>query len=137
GADRMAERDGTAIDVQAVFIDLAERPIEPELLAAVPLVFPGGEAAEHLRRERLVDLPVVEIVEAEPMALEDRRRRMHGSEPHLRRIEPRPFRVDDAPQWLEVVLAQRLFRGEQQPRRAIGNLRAVPGSDVAVLAVEE
>src|SRR5256885_2981904 len=132
GADRVAERDGAAVDVQPVLIELAERAIEAKLLAAVLLVFPGGEAAEHLCRERLVDLPVIEIVEAEPVALEDRRRRMHGAEAHLRGIEAGPFGVDDAPERLEVVLAHCLFGREQEPRGAVGDLRAVAGGDVAV-----
>src|SRR5256885_7798279 len=104
GTDRVAERDGAAVDVQPVLIELAERAIEAKLLAAVLLVFPGGEAAEHLCRERLVDLPVIEIVEAEPVALEDRRRRMHRPEAHLRRIKARPFGIDDAPERLQSIL---------------------------------
>src|SRR2546423_7847655 len=127
GADRVAERDGAAVDVQPVLIELAERAIEAKLLAAVLLVFPGGEAAEHLRRERLVDLPVIEIVEAEPVALEDRRRRMHRPEAHLRRIEAGPFGVDDAPERLQSILFQRVLGREQQPRGAVGDLRAVAG----------
>ena len=57
-------------DVQ-LFLDPArpERAIEAELLLAVLLVLPRGEAAEHLRGEGLVDLPVVEVVQAEAVAL--------------------------------------------------------------------
>src|SRR5919197_1306152 len=38
---------------------------------------------------------------------------------------------------LQVVLAQRVFVGKEQPGGAIGDLRAVAGSDVAVFAIEE
>ena len=66
-------------------------PSRPSCVAAVGLVLPGGEAGEHLRREGLVDLPVVEVVEPEAMALQDRRRGVHRPQAHLRRVEARPL----------------------------------------------
>ena len=105
----MAERNGAAVHVQLALVQRTHRAIEPQLFAAVLLVLPRREAAEHLRGERLVDFPVIEIVEAEAVALEDRRRRMHRAESHLRRIEPGPFGIDDAPQRFQVALAQGLF----------------------------
>ena len=71
-------------------------PGRPELAAAVVGVLPRALAGDHLRGERLVDLPRVEVVEAEAVPLQDRRRRVHRPEPHLRRIEARPCGVDDA-----------------------------------------
>src|SRR5581483_1540829 len=136
-ADRMAECDRAAIHVQPALIELAQRAVEPELFAAVLLILPRGEAAKHLRRKGFVDLPVVEIIEAEAVALEDRGRRVHRPEAHLCRIESRPLRIDDAPERLQAVLTQRLLVGEEQPGGAIGNLGAVAGSDVAVLAVKK
>ena len=70
GAERMAERDRAAVDVDLV-------AIEAQLLLA----------REILRRERLVDLDQVEIGERQPGALErlaDRRRRAHA---HQRRLD--------------------------------------------------
>src|SRR6185436_3622414 len=73
----------------------------------------------------------------ETVALEDRRRRMHRAEAHLRRIEAGPLRIEDAADRLKVVFAQRFLRRQDQPGGAVGDLRAVAGGDVAVLAVEE
>src|SRR5581483_4891717 len=61
-ADRMAERDRAAVDVELLGVEPAHGAVQPELLAAVALVLPRGEAAEHLRGEGLVDLPGVEVV---------------------------------------------------------------------------
>src|SRR5258708_5359552 len=133
----MAERDGAAVDIESLLIQRTERALETKFLAAVLLVLPRREAAEHLRGEGFVDLPVIEIVQAEAVALEDRRRGMHRAEPHLRRIEPGPFRIDDAAERLQRMLFQCFLGGEHQPGGAVGDLRAVAGGDVAVLAVEE
>src|SRR5882672_1196007 len=108
-ADRVAERDGAAVDVELALVERAHGTVEPELFATVLLVLPRRQAAEHLRGEGLVDFPVIEIVEAEAMALEDRRRRMHRAESHLRRIEPGPLGIDDTTYRFQLALAQGLF----------------------------
>ncbi len=61
--DRMTEPDGAAVDVELVAIDAADGAIDPEHLLAEGLVLPGSETGEHLRRERLVQLPESDIVE--------------------------------------------------------------------------
>src|SRR5262249_57808080 len=96
GADRMAERDRPAVDVELLRVELAHRTIQAEVLAAVLVLVPRRQTAEDLRGERLVDLPAVEVVELEIVALQYRRRGVHGTEAHLRRVEPRPLRVDHA-----------------------------------------
>jgi len=136
-AHRVAERDCAAVDVQFVFVQGAESAVEPELLAAILLVLPRGEAAEHLRGERLVDLPGVDIIQTQAVALEDRRRGVHRAEAHLRRVEPGPLGVQDSPDGAQGIFIQGRLGGEDQPCRAVGDLRAVAGRDVAVLAVEE
>src|SRR5260221_14563416 len=137
GTHRMAERDRAAVDVELLFIQRAHRAVETELLAAVFVVLPCGQAAQHLRGKCFVDLPVIEIVEAQAVALEDRRRRVHRAEAHLRRIEAGPLRIEDAADGLQAFLLQCFLGGEQQPRGAVGDLRAVARGDVAVFAVEE
>src|SRR5512138_295646 len=72
-AHRMAERDRATVDVELLLVQIPQGTIESELLTAVFFVAPGGEAAEHLGSEGLVDLPVVEVVQAEAVAPEDRR----------------------------------------------------------------
>ena len=119
------------------YYERTERAIQPELLAAIGFVLPGREAAEHLRGEGFVDFPIVEIVQTDAVALEDRRRGMHRTEAHLRRIETGPFRVDDAPDRAQVVAHHGFLRSEQQPGCTVGDLRAVARCDVAELAVEK
>src|SRR5260221_8674197 len=55
-ADGMADGDRAAVDVQLRAVDLAESALEAEMLLAVRVAFPRGEAAQHLRAEGLVDL---------------------------------------------------------------------------------
>src|SRR6266705_796027 len=110
--DRVAERDCAAVHVQLFRVELAHRALEAQLLAAIFVFLPGREAAENLRGERLVDLPRVEVVEHQVVPLQDRRRRVHGAEAHLRRIEARPLRIDDAPGRLEMVALHRFLGRE-------------------------
>ena len=53
----------------------AGRAVEAEHLAAERLVLPGGEAGQHLRGERLVELPQPDVAEREPVPAQDRGRR--------------------------------------------------------------
>ena len=54
-------------------------------------------------------------------------------EAHALGLQPGPFGVDDAADGFEPVALHGVFRGEDQPRRAVGDLRAVGGRDAAVL----
>ncbi len=95
----MAEGHGAAIDVQVLLIQFSKSGIKTQLLLAVLLVLPRGEAAQHLRGEGLVDLPVVDAIQLEAVALQDRRGGMHRAEAHLRRIEARPLRSRGCGRW--------------------------------------
>src|SRR5439155_3644662 len=81
--------------------------------------------------------PGIEVVELQPVALEYRCRRMHGSETHLRRIEARPLRIDDPAEGLQIVAFHGLLGCEHQPRRTVCDLRGISRGDVAVLRVEK
>src|SRR5688572_13287495 len=74
--DRMAKGNCPAIDVQLFFINRTQGAVEAELFPAVLLVLPCRQAAQHLRCEGFVDFPVIHLVEADAVALEDRRRRV-------------------------------------------------------------
>ena len=54
----------------------------------------------------------------------------------MRGIERRPLAVQDHGARREAMLLHRLFRGEDHPRGAVGDLRAVAGSDLAPRALE-
>src|SRR6185437_3542482 len=55
-ADRVPQRDRSAVHVELRAIEAAEGMVEAEMLAAVLVALPRGEAAEHLRGERFVHL---------------------------------------------------------------------------------
>src|ERR1700757_69362 len=55
GADRVAEPDGAPVEVEPVALDRAGGAGKPKHLLTERVVLPGGEAGQHLRRERLVE----------------------------------------------------------------------------------
>ena len=71
------------------------------------------------------------------MPLHQRRHRMHRTEAHLRRVQACPFTVDDAPEHREIVAPDRLFGGQQQHGRAIGDLRTVTGRHPTDRTIED
>src|SRR6266496_6655728 len=71
-ADGMPQRDRAAVDIELCRVEHTHGSIEPELAAAIRLACPCAQAPEHLRRERLVDFPCVEIVQSQSMTLQDR-----------------------------------------------------------------
>jgi hypothetical protein len=91
GADRVAERDGAAVDVELAPSSAPSGAARPSCSGS-RRVLPGLEAADDLGGEGFVDFPGVEVVEAEAVALQDGRRGMHRAEAHLRRIEAGPLR---------------------------------------------
>src|SRR5579862_4859205 len=72
GADRVADADRAAVDIEPVARDLSRSTWKPERLAAELVIVPGGEAAEHLRGERFVELPQFDIAERELVPLQER-----------------------------------------------------------------
>src|SRR5467141_2502092 len=137
GSHRVAERNSPAVDVELSAVELAHRTVQAQLLAAVLVLFPRSQAAEHLRRERFVDLPGIEVVELKAVALEYRRRRMYRPETHLRRVQARPLRIDNPAERLQVVALDGIVGREHQPRGAVCDLRGISGGDVAVFPVEK
>ena len=109
---------------------------EAEDLAAERVVLPGRQAGEHLRGERLVELPQPDVAEGSPCRLQDRGRAQHRAEPHDRRIERRPLAVDDHGARLEAVLLDRRLGRQDHPGGAVGDLRAVAGRHLAVGPLE-
>ena len=136
GSDRVTDGDGATIGVELVRINVAERLWQAKLRAAVIVVTPGGEASQHLRGEGFVDFPGVEIVQSQTVALQDRRRCVHGAKAHLGWIEGRPLAIDEPSQWLQTPAVYRVFGGEHEQGGTVGDLRTVAGGDVAIGLVE-
>src|SRR5580700_372538 len=63
GADRMTDANGAAVDIEPVARDFSRRAGQPERRAAELVIVPGGEAAEHLRGESLIQFPQFDIAE--------------------------------------------------------------------------
>ena len=87
--------DRAAVDIELVARDRAGGALEAQRLAAELVVLPGGETGQHLRGERLVQLPQLDVAELRAVPPQERGRAQHRAEPHDRRIERRPFAVDD------------------------------------------
>ena len=136
-ADRVADGDGTAIDVETFLGNCAKRSRQVKLLSAVLVRLPCGEAAEHLCGKGLVDFPQVDVGQREPLALQDRRCRVHRAKTHLRRVKAGPLTVDDPTERLQIPLVDSGLRRQDEPRRTVGDLRAVARGDTAILAVKE
>src|SRR3984957_14077923 len=130
-ADRMADADRAAVDVEPVARDRAGGAVEAEHLAAELGILPCRETTEHLRREGFVELPQLDVAEGKLMATQQRGRAVDRAEAHDRRIERRPFAVDDDGPGRELVRFHGVFRGENHPGGAVGDLRAVAGRHLA------
>lgn len=136
GADGMTERDRAAIDVEPVTVDLTSRAVKPEDVPAEFVVVPGGEATEHLGGEGLVQLPGLDVLNREAVALKQRRCRHHRTEPHDAGIERRPVAVHDRGFRRQSVLGDRGVGGQDHPGGAVGDLRRIAGGDLAPGALE-
>src|SRR6185369_11634094 len=66
--ERMAQRDRAALDVHLAAIDLAELAGEADAILAELVVVPGFQRAQHLARERFVDLVEIEILQLDARA---------------------------------------------------------------------
>ena len=138
-ADRMPERDRAAVDVErSARRSLPSAPGEPELVAAEIVALPRAQAGDHLRGERLVDLPGVDDRPARGRCASGAAwPRARDRAPSARDRAP-PIAVSTMrPRGFSPCLRTALVGGEHDPRRAVGHLRAVARGDVAVLAVEE
>ena len=69
--------------VEEDLAQLGARAVVAELVAAIAVVLPGGETGQHLRRERLVDLPGVDVAEREAVPPQDRGDGMNRAEGHM------------------------------------------------------
>src|ERR1700730_4574603 len=132
----LARRQCNHVDVEPRAIDNTCSTIETQHVAAKVLLLPGSETSEHLGREGFVELPEIDIAQPQMVSLQEFGRRQHRPEPHDGRVERRPFAIYDHRLRLETMFLHRVFGGDNQPRRAIGDLRAVAGRDLAPRTLE-
>src|SRR5712692_8237353 len=134
--DGMAEPDCAAVDIELVALDTPCRAIEMQHFAAERLVLPGAQAGQHLRGEGFVQLPQPDVAERKAVPAQDRRGAQHRPQSHDGWIERRPFAVHDHRARLQTMLLHRVFRRQDQPRGAVGDLRAVARRDLAPRTLE-
>ena len=101
--------------------------IKPQDLAAELFVVPGRQASQHLRREGLVQFPGLDVLKRQFVALQQLGRRHHRPQPHDRGIERRPLAVDDHGFRRQAMFGDSRLRGENDPARAVGDLRGIAG----------
>src|SRR6185295_10155712 len=116
-AERVAEGDRAAVDVQPLLVD-------PEL----------ADAGEDLGGERLVDLDQVDLVEAQAGGVERPSNRGHRPHSHVRGVDTRDTDRDDAPQGAGSDLLRSLVRRQHQAGGAVVQGRGIAGGHRAALA---
>src|SRR5260221_4959031 len=112
----MANGDGAAVRIDARILGFDLQQLE---------------AAENLRRERLVELDDVDILEGEAGALERLLRGGDWTEPHHPRLDPGDRGRNDARHWLGAGLLADGFRADVQRGGAVIDARGVAGGDDA------
>src|SRR4051812_30702771 len=93
-ADGMTEADRAPIDVQPGEVDLSGRSLKAKNLAAELFIRPSRKAAQHLGRERLVQLPGIDVAERQLVALQEFGCRQHRPKAHDAGVKCRPLAVE-------------------------------------------
>ena len=138
-ADRMADRDRAAVDVEPVLVERAHRARQAELVAAIVVVSPtrAGSAITCAANASLIS-HASRSFEAEAVASRGSaspRARARGPSAPDRAPPSASRRCGRAASSLCSSTAR--SDASSDPRGAVGDLRAVAGGHVAVLAVEE
>src|SRR6185369_564840 len=110
----MAHRDGAAVDVQAVHRDA-------QLVGAI----------EHLHGEGLVELPQVDVVDAEAQTLEHLGHREHRTDAHLVGLAARDGEAEEAAQRLEALALGERIAHHDAGAGAVAELAGIARADHA------
>src|SRR3546814_1070683 len=99
-----------AVDVELRRVDPAQRRVQAEAGLAVILALPRPQRAQHLGGEGFVDLVQVEVLQAQPVALQHLRHgdgRRHQQAFAVDEVDRRGLRVADVAQHLVAVRGRR------------------------------
>src|SRR5579883_1216352 len=116
-AKGMADRDRAAVDVETLLRD------------AQPVA-----AVERLARKGFVELPQVNVVDAEAMARQQLRNCEHWANAHLVRLAAGDREAPEGAERLKPALFGKLGVHDQAGRRAVGKLARIAGRNEAALA---
>src|SRR4051812_39984546 len=108
----MAEGDGAAVRVDALVLEVDVHELQ---------------AAEHLARERLVDLDDLHVAELQVRALQRQRNRVSGPYAHDARLDAGARGRQDFRDRLLAVFLAPLFAADQQRRRAVVHAGSIAG----------
>jgi len=134
----MAEREATPVWIHALAWEPTEGVLDAGLGADEVPILESPDIAEHLRGERLMDLPKRDVVEAQVMPCEEPRDRGGGGheEPFLENVDGRDLKIDEPRVW-EAVRQAREARAVCDPDggRTVGQGRAISGGERATSAL--
>ena len=108
----MANGDRPPVDVEFLVVDA-------ETVAAV----------QTLRGKRFVQLYEIDVVDAEPLVLQQARHGEHRANAHFIRLASRRGKATEIAHRFETQLLGALFAHQHGHRGAIGKLRGIPGRD--------
>src|SRR5712692_3419210 len=96
-AERMAERDRAAVRIEPLQGELAGIEVHADLLAPEARALEGGEVAQHLRGESLVDLPQRDIRVAQAVPRQHARNRVgrRHEQPLVEDVDRGDFPIDE------------------------------------------
>src|SRR5262245_23806503 len=117
GAERMAERDRSAVDVHALAVEL-ERLFDREILS----------------RERLVDLEKIDLLQRDPRPREKPLDGGRRTDPHDARLDADHLPGGDASERGPAGLLRHIGRSDDDRRAAVDDPAGVAGGHEAVLA---
>src|ERR671924_1687291 len=134
--DRMAEAYGAAIYIQPLLIERAQSRCQTQFITAIGFILPGLKASQDLGGKRLIDLPIIDILELEPMTAKQRGGRMYRTEAHLAWVQTRPFAVEDPPKDRQLIPLDRCLARQDQTGCPIGHLGTVAGRYLSAFPIE-
>src|SRR6185312_5067808 len=95
GADWVTNPNGATVNIESLVRDAAGNARKAKCVAAKFLVLPGREATENLCGERLIQFPQIDITKRVFVPFQDFGRAEYRPKTHDRRIERRPFAVEN------------------------------------------
>ncbi len=114
--DRMAETNGTAIDIQLGLIELRQRrPQDQAPRGRISSSFHAARQASSWDAKASLIFPGLDVLKFQIVALQQFRRRQYRTKAHNGGIQSRPCTVDNDSFRLEAVFVHSLFRCEDCP----------------------
>src|SRR5690606_4124727 len=135
GGEGVAEGQGAAHHVEPGAIDAAQRRLQAQLVPAELRILPGLERAQHLRREGLVDLVEIEVLQRQVVALEQLRHRPAGRHQQalaVHEVHRRHLRIHEVGLHFQAMRRRPFLAGQQRRRGAVGERGGIAGRQRAL-----